>query len=44
MVLVAGEQVIRLLPPLTVTKDEITIAVEQIKEVIQSYEYVEEAT
>ena len=44
MVLVAGEQVIRLLPPLTVTKDEITNAVEQIKEVIQSYEYVEEAT
>lgn len=34
MALVAGEQVIRLLPPLTVTKDEIDEAVKVIKETI----------
>ena len=39
MVLVAGEKVIRLLPPLTVTEDEITVAINQIKEVIQTYEF-----
>ena len=39
MVLVAGEKVIRRLPPLTVTEDEITVAINQIKEVIQTYEF-----
>lgn len=38
LVLVAGPNVCRLLPPLTVTKEEIAVAVKQIKTVLQEVE------